>query len=268
LSSSLPETRLPDELGDRVSQALPRLGRLGANLHYFPSVTSTNDIVATLAARGAPDGTTIVADMQTSGRGRRGRTWYSPPGAGLYVSILFRSTASGSALTMMAGVALAEAIVASTGLAAAIKWPNDLVAGGRKLAGILAEAAGASSRIEHIVLGFGVNVARAAYPREIADRATSIEQELGRPADRGLVLAEALASIATHHAQLAAGGFDAILARWRELSPSSRGARVEWTGPDGPLRGTTAGVDDQGALLVRVDSRVERIIGGELKWQT
>jgi BirA family biotin operon repressor/biotin-[acetyl-CoA-carboxylase] ligase len=107
----------------------------------------------------------------------------------------------------------------------------------------------------------------AAYPPDVVARATSLEAELGREVDRGLVLAETLAALAGRYADLTAGRFDAILGAWRDLAPSSRGTMVEWTTPDGLRRGRTEGIDDRGALLVRTAAGLERIIAGELTWQ-
>lgn len=274
MSSNASEAELPDDLSEALFLAAPRLGRFGRPLHYYRSLGSSNDVALAFAAAGAPEGTVVVAGMQTAGRGRRGREWFSPPGAGLYTSIVFRPGewhrerhgSASSSLTLMAGVALADAIRASTGLATEIKWPNDLLVDGRKLAGILAEASGSAPPFDHIVVGLGVNLTRAAYPHEIASRATSIEHELGRLPDRGLVLAETLAAMSSSHEALIEGRFDAILSRWREWSPSSRGASVEWTTPAGAMRGTTAGIDDRGALLVRTAGGIETIVGGEVKW--
>jgi BirA family biotin operon repressor/biotin-[acetyl-CoA-carboxylase] ligase len=163
-------------------------------------------------------------------------------------------------------VALAEALLASSGLHADIKWPNDLIVRGRKLAGILAEASGAAPSFDHVIVGLGVNLTRASYPASIASRVTSIEHERGIRPDRGLVLGETLAALCTWHARLSAGRYGTILNRWRELSPSSRGTIVEWATADGVARGTTAGIDDDGALLVRVGTSIERIVGGDVHW--
>jgi BirA family biotin operon repressor/biotin-[acetyl-CoA-carboxylase] ligase len=257
---------LPGDIREALARAAPRMTRMAIDARYFESVGSTNDVALALAETGAPEGTTVIAGMQTAGRGRRGRGWFSPPGAGLYVSLVLRPPNEvQSTTTLMAGVALAEGVRASTGLAAAIKWPNDLLVDGRKLAGILAEGPGSGASAV-VILGFGINMTRAAYPSSIAARATSIEHELGRVPDRGVVLAESLASLSAWYARLVDGRFDAILSRWRELSPSSRGAAVEWLTPSGPVRGTTAGIDDRGALLVDVGSRRETIVGGEVTW--
>jgi BirA family transcriptional regulator, biotin operon repressor / biotin---[acetyl-CoA-carboxylase] ligase len=259
---------------ERIERARPRLGRVASTVLFFPTVGSTNDVALARSANASAvhddaEGLVVVADAQTAGRGRRGRTWFSPPGAGLYVSVVLAPSRSRvdprratQLLTLAAGVAIAEGIAAATGLRADLKWPNDLHVSRRKLAGILAEA-GAS---DVVVLGYGVNVAPAAYPPELADRATAVESELGRPIDRGDLLVDTLAALSRRYEDLLAGRFDAILDDWRALAPSAAGAHVAWTTPAGPLAGVTAGIDDDGALLVRVDGRTERIVAGEVAW--
>lgn len=258
---------MPADIREELLRVAPRLGSIGRRLHYLASTTSTNDIAARLADFGAEEGTTVIADAQTAGRGRRGRVWYSPPGAGLYVSIVCRPRIGNvSSLTLTSGVALAEGVRASTGLPAEIKWPNDVVIGRRKLGGILAEASANGPDLQYVVLGFGLNLCQAAYPPELGDRATSIEAETGRPTDRALVLAETLAALAGRYAGLQDGKFDAILTAWRALAPSVRSSLVEWDAPEGVLRGRTEDVDEEGALLVRVGQTVQRLIAGEIRW--
>ena len=246
---------------------------MGRCLHWLASTASTNDVAARLAESGAEEGTTVVADTQTAGRGRHGRAWFSPPGAGLYVSTVVRPghgvSSDGnpaSLLTIASGVAIAEAVRAVTGLPAAIKWPNDVVIGGRKLAGVLAEAAVQGGALQFVVVGLGVNLRTAAYPPELALRATSIEAETSRPADRALVLAEILAAMGERYADLRAGRFDAILSAWRRLAASLPGAHVEWDSPAGIVRGRAQDIDRDGALLVRVGAKVERVVAGEVRW--
>jgi BirA family biotin operon repressor/biotin-[acetyl-CoA-carboxylase] ligase len=235
---------------------------------YFATIGSTNDVAASLASDPESFGTVVIADAQTAGRGRRGRTWFSPAGSGLYVSVILSPSRAASdpdratrLLTLAAGVALAEGVERATGLAPAIKWPNDLLVGRRKLAGILAEAFG-----EAVVLGYGINVGPMAYPSELRDRATSLETELGRPIERATVAAETLAALAARYDDLVSGRFDAILDPWRRRTPTSRGAHVAWDTPAGPQSGITEGIDESGALLVRVADRVERIVAGEVRW--
>jgi BirA family biotin operon repressor/biotin-[acetyl-CoA-carboxylase] ligase len=271
----------PPDITGALAASRGRRGGFGAPLLYFPTIGSTNDVAARLAAGGAPEGTTVAAESQTAGRGRLGRTWFSPPGAGLYVSVVIRPDAgvragSGSAaaagpglpaaLTLAAGVALAEAIRETTGLPAEIKWPNDLVFERRKLAGILAEASAQGAELDYVILGAGVNIRPVTYPPDVAQRATSIEAELGRTIDRGLLLAKALENLAACREALRRGEVGGMLERWRRMSPSAVGARVEWRTPGGAVRGRTAGLDVDGALLVDRDGRIERVVAGEVIW--
>jgi BirA family biotin operon repressor/biotin-[acetyl-CoA-carboxylase] ligase len=245
---------------------------LRLDVQWLPSVGSTMDIVQQAAERGAPEGLVVVADEQTSGRGRRGRVWSSPPGAGRYVSFLFRppihpaESAALGLLTLAAGVAVRAAIGHASGLHPTLKWPNDVMIGRRKLAGILAEGLSVGSPAQAVVLGIGINLLAASHPGEVADRATSLESELGRAVDRALVLEELLVQVAEHYAHLVHGNVSQVLCEWRAAAPSAHGARVQWTASDGVRRGTAAGIDDTGALLVRTHAGVERIIGGEVQW--
>ena len=270
---------MPGDICEELARVAPRLGSLGRRLHYFAAATSTNDIAARLADLGAEEGTTVVADGQTAGRGRQGRVWFSPPGAGLYVSIILRpgaglvGAAGGRAapsvtslLTIASGVAVAEGVRTSTGLSAEVKWPNDLMIGHRKLAGILAEASANGPVLQHVVLGVGINLRPAAYPPELSDAATSIEAEIDRRADRAPILAETLAALARRYGDLQAGRFDAILTAWRALSPSVRWSLVEWDTPEGVVRGRTEDIDEDGALIVRVGRNVQRLMAGEVRW--
>ncbi len=272
---------IPLPLPADIAAALARLaGRFPGGrppvVHCFASLPSTNDHADRLAERGTPDGTAIVAEQQTAGRGRLGRAWFSPPGAGLYVSVVVQLAGAGQSIdeaggrtpalvTLAAGVGFTEGVRTCTGLPIEIKWPNDLVVSRRKLAGILTEASGRGD-LRYAVVGVGINLRTAAYPRDIADRATSIEAELGRPVERGTLLAECLAAFAERGAELRKGDADAILRRWRALAPSSTGATVEWTTPAGTCSGITCGIDGDGALLVQTGSRVERILAGEVRW--
>ena len=268
------EVPVPPDLAAACARHASRLGPFGRTLKYFEQTGSTNDVAARLAAEGADEGTTVVAEAQTAGRGRRGREWYSPPGAGLYVSVVLRPPdardrgRTASLITLAAGVALAEAVRAVTGLPVEIKWPNDLVIGrpGRKLAGILAEASSAQGRLEHVILGYGVNVRGASFPASLAGRATSLELELARPVDSVSLLVESLAALASCYGELNQGRLAPLLDRWRALAPGSRGETVEWETPDGPRRGVTEGIDADGALIVRVGPALERIVAGEVNW--
>lgn len=255
---------LPLDLADAIERARPRLAPLAAPLLFFSTIGSTNDQAASVGTEGA----VVVADAQTAGRGRRGRTWFSPPGSGLYVSTVLapararvdprRAT---TLLTLAAGVAIAEGIMASTGLDVDLKWPNDVYASGRKLAGILAEAVR-----DVVVLGYGINLTSSTLPSDLRDRATSLEGQSGRVPDRARVLVETLAALAVRYGDLLAGRFDAILDAWRVRAPAAVGARVRWTAGSNAQSGVTAGVGDDGALLVQTEHGIERIVGGEVQW--
>jgi BirA family biotin operon repressor/biotin-[acetyl-CoA-carboxylase] ligase len=264
---------VPSEFAAALAGSAARRGCFGSPVYYFTESSSTNDIAGFLAEHGATEGTTVLAAAQTAGRGRLGREWYSPPGAGLYVSVVVREPAAAPYLTLAGGVAVADGVRAATGLPVEIKWPNDVVtpAGSafprrRKLAGILAEGSSGTASIEYVVLGFGVNLRSAAYPVDIADRASSIETELGRPPDGPRVLVEILAKLAELVDLLAAGTPEPLLSRWRALAPTSRGTHVQWQGPDGWASGLSAGIADDGALLVRTNDSVQRVVAGEVRW--
>jgi BirA family biotin operon repressor/biotin-[acetyl-CoA-carboxylase] ligase len=263
---------IPPDVARAMARIAERAGHMGRRIHWMESTASTNDVATRLAEAGAEEGTTVVAEAQTAGRGRHGRTWFSPPGAGLYASMIMRPSRMSpddanpvALLTLAAGVAIAEAVRVVTGLPAQIKWPNDVLVSRRKLAGILAEAAVQAGTLQFVVVGFGVNLREASYPPEIASRVTSIEAETTRPSDRALILAEIVAAMSERYADLRAGRFDAILSAWRQLACLS-GARVEWDSPAGVVRGRAEDIDRHGALLVRVDGRVERVIAGEVRW--
>ena len=279
MTSNLPDALdaqpVPPDLEEIWEQAASRLGPFADGLHCRSVVTSTNDLAIRLADAGAKEGTTLLAEAQTSGRGRRGREWFSPPGSGIYASVILRPSVDEtlgaaaslpSRITIVAGVAVAEGVRASTGLPVELKWPNDLVFERRKLAGILAEMATTGSE-SAVVLGIGINVRATAYPAELAATATSLEAELGRPVDRALVLVESLAALASRYEDLRAGRFDAILTAWRRLACSLPGALIEWDGPAGLVRGEAIDIDSDGTLLARTGSVVVRLVAGEVRWR-
>jgi BirA family biotin operon repressor/biotin-[acetyl-CoA-carboxylase] ligase len=234
---------LPDDLRHALRESAAGRGVFGARLHYAPEVGSTNDLAAAAAERGAPEGTTFVAGAQTAGRGRLGRSWFSPPGAGLYFSTIIRRASVAPWITLAAGVAVADGIRAATGLPLQIKWPNDIVAVG----------------------GTGFK-ARRKIAGQLAGRAGSIEGELGRPVDAGPILASVLSALHEILADIEVHGPARLRARWLALSPSSHGAPITWDGPAATLTGVTAGIDDDGALLARTAEGVARIIAGEVRW--
>jgi BirA family biotin operon repressor/biotin-[acetyl-CoA-carboxylase] ligase len=259
-------TVIPEDITEALARAGARLGPFEHQLSWHEEVASTNDVAIAAADGGAPEGVVIAANAQSSGRGRLGRSWESPPGAGLYVSVILRPPRHVLPLvTIAAGVAVAEGIEAASGLSPGVKWPNDVYVGSRKLAGILAEA-GSSAAGEHVVVGFGVNLRTAAFPPDVAARATAIESELGRDVDRGLVLAECLAALADRYRLLQSGARDAVISAWRSRAAHHLGRPVEWDTEHGVRRGIAHDIDSRGALLVRVDDRKVRVISGEVRW--
>jgi BirA family biotin operon repressor/biotin-[acetyl-CoA-carboxylase] ligase len=262
--------QLPDDLATALATAGVRAGIFSRQVLWYADVGSTNDVAATFADRGEPEGTVVIADAQSAGRGRHGREWVSPAGVGLYMSVVLRPAAHAvSLLTIAAGVALAEGIQSATGLQPQLKWPNDVYIGERKLAGILAEAGtshATNAGVHHVVLGCGINLMPAAYPPDVAARATSIESELGRPIDRGLLLVECLAALHLRYRDLQSRADAAVVARWRDRAVSTFGRRVEWDAAGVTRYGIAEDIDETGALLVRDGSARARVISGEVRW--
>lgn len=265
---------LRSDIARALSMDAERRGVFGTSWEYFDEIGSTNDVALRAADRGAPEGSLYVAGAQTAGRGRLGRSWHSPPEAGLYVSTIVRRPALGPWITLAGGVAVAQGIREATGLPVQLKWPNDVVAvtgsafrSRRKLAGILAEASSGADAIHYIVLGFGINLRKSALPPELEGRAGSLEGELGRQVDGGAVLAETLAALHRSTSGIEAAGSSHLLAEWLRLSPSAHGADIEWDGPDDVRTGVSAGIDADGALRVATATGVERIVSGEVRWK-
>jgi BirA family biotin operon repressor/biotin-[acetyl-CoA-carboxylase] ligase len=170
-------------------------------------------------------------------------------------------------------VAIAEGIESTTRLPVSVKWPNDVFVNGgagarsdRKIAGILAEGGTSADGAAWVVIGFGINVFPAAYPPEIAMRATSLEGELGRPFDRGVLLTECLAALWGRYLDLRERRLDSLLAMWRARAAPTLGRRVEWDREGGTWDGVAHDIDETGALLVRTRRGLERVIAGELRW--
>jgi BirA family biotin operon repressor/biotin-[acetyl-CoA-carboxylase] ligase len=254
---------IPEDLDAALAALGERRPDVAVDVRWHRTASSTMDLASALAQDAARHGVVVAAEEQTAGRGRRGTTWSSPPGAGLYFSFIARPghASSVSLMTLAAGVAVRDGVAAATGLAADLKWPNDLLVGRRKLAGILAEGIAIGMPAQAVIIGVGVNVQPAAFPAAVASRATSIEGELGRSVDRGLLIAETLTALWDRLARLEQSPGD-ILQAWRDASPNATGTRVEWDGH----HGVTAGIDDRGALLVKTAAGIERIVAGELQW--
>jgi BirA family biotin operon repressor/biotin-[acetyl-CoA-carboxylase] ligase len=264
--------RLPEELALPLARVGDRLGPLGDRISWYPQVESTNDVALSMAEAGADEGCVVVADSQDSGRGRRGRSWSSPPAAGVYASVILRPRADAARiLTLAAGLAIAEGIQAASGLYAGVKWPNDVYIPappgvGRKVAGVLAEASTSRASIQYVVLGFGINVRPATYPPDVAARATSIDVELGKSVDRGLVFAECLASLWRRYLDLRDRREPEIIVAWRSRASETLGRRVEWNDRGRQVSGVAEDVSPSGALRVRTPAGLMEIVAGELRW--
>jgi len=235
------------------------------------AVGSTNDVAAQRARAGAPEGTVVVAGAQTAGRGRQGHRWHSPPGRALYLSALLRPRGwrpqDVPPITLAAGVAVCDALNAF-GAGASIKWPNDVLAGARKVAGILTEMSSNGSVVQHVVLGIGVNVlsAREDFPDELREIAGSLV--LARGGADGVTLAgfEAglLDELGVWLERFFAGGAAAIAPAWRERA-ATLGQRVRVAHDRGVVEGVAEALEDDGALRLRTgDGEVVRVIAGEL----
>ena len=231
-------------------------------LHY-ESLPSTNTEVARLAAAGAAEGLSIVADEQTAGRGRLQRTWSSPKGAGLYFSILLRPEIplhSWPLITFMAALATGDALNNAAGLQAEIKWPNDLLAGERKICGILSETVDTPDG-RAVVVGIGINLTAEAYPPELAGVATSVQEQTARRPDKLHLLESLQKAIADWYEQmLAPDGSAKILNTWIDRSSYANGRLVDVVNGNETFRGITRGVEQDGALRVETGSNEIRVV--------
>jgi BirA family biotin operon repressor/biotin-[acetyl-CoA-carboxylase] ligase len=263
---------LPADLDPgRLSAAL-HTRRLGRVHRLLESCASTSDEVAALArgSAAAEEGLLVVADAQTGGRGRLGRSWHSPGGENLYFSLLLRPSMPPwmvPPLTLLVG-GVAASVLQAAGAEPRLKWPNDVLlptpAGPRKVAGILTEMASERDRVRHVVVGVGINVNTRAFPPELADRATSLLLALGRPFDRGALLAALLDELEPAYDQFLAAGPGPALARWRRHAALGQRCRIERDGA--VIEGIALDVDDEGTLHVRDDGgHIHRVLSGELE---
>ncbi|MEK7950248.1 biotin--[acetyl-CoA-carboxylase] ligase [Luteolibacter soli] len=230
----------------------------GFRLDFRETTGSTNDDVREAARAGAPAGLVVVAGRQQSGRGRRGAAWVCPPGEGLAFSVLLRLTepkALWPRLSLAAGLAVAEGLDRH-GVAAEVKWPNDVWINGKKIAGILVEAGE-----DFVVVGIGINVGVTEFPQALEDSATSLALECGEAPELPLVLASMLERLPVWQAKIGAD-FDELLRRFRERCALT-GERVRLTAADGVLVGEAAGIGDGGELLVRTSEGIRRIVQAE-----
>jgi BirA family biotin operon repressor/biotin-[acetyl-CoA-carboxylase] ligase len=226
---------------------------------------STNDEAARLARAGAGHGTIVIAGSQRAGRGRDGHTWESPPGLGLYLSAVVRPPlplALVPPMTLAIGVALCDAVRAS-GAAAQLKWPNDLLIGDRKLAGVLVEAQSQGNRLEAVIVGIGVNLG-GELPREVAATAITLDEAAGGRINRDEFLDHLLVNVEHWIDRYVASGLPAVIPAWQARMAPGLAARATIDGA--AFEGEVAGLDGDGALLLRDDTgRLHRVRSGEVE---
>jgi BirA family biotin operon repressor/biotin-[acetyl-CoA-carboxylase] ligase len=242
--------RVAPDLARAAACIAERGAVLGRPMHLLATTTSTNDEAKRGARQGAPHGSTWVAEEQLAGRGRQGRSWHSARGENLLLSVLARVACPPSRLPPLAlvvGLAVRDAVSrAAPGAEVGIKWPNDVLIGGRKVAGVLVEAITVGSRVDAVVIGIGINVHMREFPPDLADRATSVALSASAPPDRGEILADVLATLDRdlHLVELGLGLFRARL----EAADVLRGRHVRL---DSGEEGVACGIDDDGRLCVR-----------------
>ena len=240
----------------------------GGRTVYFDATDSTNAQAKRLAEAHAPHGTLVVSDRQDGGKGRRGRSWASPSGVGIWMSLILRpeiAPSSASMLTLAAALAVREGIQEETGLSPLIKWPNDLVLNGKKICGILTEMSTELMEIQYVITGIGINVNQREFPPEIRDTATSLSLEAGRSFRRSSLIAAILKAFEKDYAAFLKTGDLSLLLEEYNACLVNRGKEVCILDPSGEYRAVAEGIDESGSLLVTLPDGTRReIISGEV----
>ena len=258
-----PDVLTPEEIAPLLAGSL-----FGTNILYHEETRSTNEDAKAAANAGAPDGTLVVTEFQGTGHGRLSRGWFCPKGEGVLFSVVLRPTAflpqEAPKCTLLAAVAVARAI-RGLGIDVGIKWPNDILAGGKKLVGILTEMSAEMERIHYIVIGTGINVniAPAEFSPDIKDMATSLSILAGHAVDRRQLLAAILCEMEALYAAAQEQGFAPIFDAWRELSVTL-GKDVRVLGVGETFEGRAADIDETGALLVDTEHGRRRVLAGDV----
>jgi BirA family biotin operon repressor/biotin-[acetyl-CoA-carboxylase] ligase len=246
-----------------------RLGSLGRPVHCYETIDTTMRAAVELAEAGEPHGALVVAETQTAGRGRFGRAWSSPPGLGLYFSLILRPRLAASeapVVTLALGLAAACAVHAVTGLTCDLRWPNDVLLSGRKCCGILTELAADGDRVRYLVAGLGVNVNQTRMPAGLAASATSLLLETGRELDRASLLISILQEIDRHLDLLLERGPAAVVELFTRASSFAAGRRVVVTDGAAETAGVTAGLTPAGTLLLRrPDGAIVPVLAGSVR---
>ncbi|HYK38419.1 MAG TPA: biotin--[acetyl-CoA-carboxylase] ligase [Candidatus Eremiobacteraceae bacterium] len=260
----VPDLLTPDMLKSRLKGSL-----FGKHIHHFLKTDSTNRVAMELGYENEPEGTVVLAEEQTAGRGRAGRAWYSERGTGIYVTILLRpkiSPVQAPLLTMMAGLSARAAIQAQTSLAIDLKWPNDLMLDGKKLGGILTEMHAEPSQVSHVVLGIGINANQEKFPGDLSTIATSLRAQLGRSISRMELLVRLLREFETNYNRFLQEGAASVTQRFEAVSSYARGKRVSVSSSAENYSGVTAGLSPEGFLRVeREGGNVVTVIAGDVR---
>ena len=260
----------PDVL--HADDLMARLGKtkvIGRDIQVFEETTSTNDVIEKLAHDGVKEGAVVFAESQTEGRGRLGRRWISPPKKGLWFSVLLRPDLRPqeiTQLTVASATALRRAIQSQLGLNPEIKWPNDILIRGKKVAGILTELSGELDHVRYVILGIGVdvNLNPSEFPPDLRKLVTSLKTELGRPVSRAELAVAVLRELDHDYARIVSGHFAAVADEWEEHCTTIGHDVVIRTG-ERQIRGRAESLGEDGALLLRTDhGHLERIVGGDL----
>ncbi len=230
-------------------------GRLiGHKIYYFPEIGSTNDEAFRLGVEGAPEGTVVLADSQTKGRGRMQRIWHSPAGSNIYTSFILRPhlpPAAAPQISLVAGVAVAELLEQYCPGKIELKWPNDVLLNGKKICGILAQMKTAEEDVDFVVVGIGINVniRENQFPVEIREIATSLSSEAGQEISRQDLIIRLYENFAKWYKKLLQNGFAAIKEKWLNLAPMI-GQNVQVIHFNETVTGKAIGIDDTGSLII------------------
>lgn len=239
------------------------------HMHHFFTIGSTNDAALELGHSGAPHGTVVLAEQQTAGRGRVGRKWHSEKSNGIYMSVLLRpgiSPVEAPLITLVAGLAARDAVAEQTGVVPDVRWPNDLMLGGKKCGGILTEMHAEPDRVQYVVVGIGINVNHETLPTDIRGLATSLRIETGHTQSRNELVVRLLRALDGYYNQFLRQGTEAILRRFREVSSYCEGKRVRVATATETYLATTAGLDSSGVLRVRRENgKTEPVLAGDVR---
>ena len=259
----VPDALIPNEIRDGLSTRV-----IGWEaIHHFVETDSTNILAKEYAEKGATEGTLVLAEAQTKGKGRKGRSWFSPSQGGIYLSLILRPSltpAESPKITLLGAVAMADTLLPLTGLDIRIKWPNDLLVRGKKIAGILTEMSTETDRVHYIVLGVGLNVNMRHFPGPIQETATSLFVETGKSFSRIEILKGFLQNFETYYDLFMEKGFEPVLKRWKAMSDMI-GRRIRVDMIDGTIIGTVQDVSEEGVLILKDEKgRPQRIFSGDI----